>query len=78
VSKGISKKEIRDFYKNKAGITIVEELKKSKSCAKCCFFSTVSKYCGEHQIKTSPHETCSKFKKQRVHKVYYGGSASPK
>src|SRR5688572_24981863 len=76
LSKGISKKEIRDFYKNKAGIILTEKLK--KSCGKSCFFNTDSKYFSKHQIKTRVNESCSKFKTQRVHKVHSGRSISPK
>jgi len=76
LSKGISKKEIREFYKNKAGINITEDLK--KNCAKCCFFNTISKYCGEHKIKVRINESCNRFKTQRAHKMYSGGSVSPK
>lgn len=76
LGKGISKKEIREFYKNKAGITLTEDLK--KNCGRCCFFNTVSKYCGEHKIKTKSNETCNKFKNQRTHKIYSGGTVSPK
>lgn len=74
--KNISKKEIREFYKNRAGITETEDFR--KTCTKCCFFNTISKYCGEHKIKTTINETCSKFKTQRAHKIYLGGSTSPK
>ncbi|MGF9775881.1 hypothetical protein ABEX30_25865 [Priestia aryabhattai] len=76
MSKCISKKEIREFYKNKAGIHITEDLK--KNCAKCCFFNTISKYCGEHKIKVRINEGCNKFKTQKSHKIFSGGSVSPK
>ncbi|MDC7783880.1 hypothetical protein [Priestia megaterium] len=76
MSKGISRKEIREFYKEKYGIHITEDLK--KSCAKCSFFDTVSKYCGKHNIKTRINENCSNFKRQKAHKVYLGGSTSPR
>ncbi|MDF2013273.1 hypothetical protein [Priestia megaterium] len=76
MSKGISKKEIREFYKNKAGINVTEDLK--KSCAKCAFFNITTKYCGEHKIKVKTNESCNGFKTQRAHKIYSGGSVSPK
>ncbi|MEM4997271.1 hypothetical protein WKH56_32280 [Priestia sp. SB1] len=76
MSKGISKKEIREFYKYKAGINITEDIR--KNCAKCCFFNNISKYCGEHKIKVKTNEGCDKFKTQRLHKIFSGGSISPK
>lgn len=74
--RGISKKEIREFYKNKAGINTSKDSK--KNCAKCCFFNAISKYCGEHKIKVKINENCHSFKVQKAHKVYSGGSVSPK
>lgn len=76
MSKNISKKEIREFYKHKAGIILADNDK--KACINCCFFNSTSKYCGEHKIRTQKNEVCTKFKKQRSYKVYAGGLASPK
>lgn len=56
----MSKKEIRDSYKNR------DENKKSdnpkKNCSKYCFFNNVFKYCGNHLMKTKSHEFCNQLK----------------
>ncbi len=56
----MSKKEIRDSYKNRA------ENKKSdnpkKNCSKYCFFNNIFKYCGNHPMTTKSDEFCNQLK----------------
>lgn len=68
------KQEAREYIKEKKGIT--NSINGKKSCSKCLYHQ--QKICQIHILKTKTTETCKTFQSQRTHKVYRGGSVSPK
>jgi hypothetical protein len=68
------KKDDRDIIKKNFNI---RESANQVSCKKC-LYHTHQKICQIYLLKTRTSEVCDKFTPLRKHKVYLGGSLSPR